>query len=123
MQAESCGQAAGSAKQATSGGQNIGPAGNGDRALYQGVDFGTRTGRQFQARVAGGVSGLVEVRLDSRSNAPVGSFAVGDTGGRQNWRTVPANISGITGKHDVYLTFASGQPADLVSVNWFTFTP
>ncbi|WP_414943519.1 carbohydrate-binding protein [Amycolatopsis sp. cmx-11-32] len=130
IQAESYSQATGIAKQATSdsgGGQNIGPAGNGDWARYPNVDFGTRTGRQFQARVAsgaaGGVSGLVEVRLDSRSNAPVGSFAVGDTGGWQNWRTVPANISGITGKHDVYLTFASGQPADFVSVNWFTFTP
>jgi hypothetical protein len=23
--------------------------------------------------------------------------------------------------HTVYLTFASGQPADFVNVNWFTF--
>ncbi|MFE6609774.1 carbohydrate-binding protein [Amycolatopsis sp. NPDC057786] len=130
IQAESYGQAAGIAKQATSdtgGGQSIGPAGNGDWALYPGIDFGTQTGRQFQARVAsgaaGGVSGLVEVRLDSRSNPPVGSFAVANTGGWQSWRTIPANISGVTGKHDVYLTFTSGQPADFVSVNWFTFTP
>jgi hypothetical protein len=69
------------------------------------------------------VSGLVEVRLDSLSNAPIGSFAIANTGGWQSWRTVPANISGVTGKHNVYLTFTSGQPADFVSVNWFTFTP
>jgi hypothetical protein len=107
------------------GGSYVGSAANGDWARYAGVDFGSTPARQFVARVAsgagGGVSGLVEVRLDSRSNAPIGSFAVGNTGGWQNWRSVPANISGVTGVHDVYLTFTSGQPADFVNVNWFTF--
>jgi hypothetical protein len=27
----------------------------------------------------------------------------------------------VTGVHDVYLTFTSGQPADYVNLNWFTF--
>ena len=70
---------------------------------------------------AGGVSGLVEVRLDSRNNAPIGSFAVANTGGWQSWRTVPANISGVTGTHTVFVTFTSGQPADYVNLNWFNF--
>ncbi|WP_333764556.1 glycoside hydrolase family 16 protein [Streptomyces sp. IBSBF 2390] len=109
----------------TGGGQDIGYIANGDWALYKGVDFGSGGARQFYARVASGaangVSGLVEVRLDSRSNAPVGSFAVGNTGGWQSWRTVPANIGTVTGTHDVYLTFSSGQPADYVNVNWFDF--
>ncbi|MGX4688641.1 glycoside hydrolase family 16 protein [Streptomyces sp. JNUCC 63] len=109
----------------TGGGRNIGSLANGDWALYKGVDFRSTPARQFYARVAsgapGGVSGLVEVRLDSRGNSPVGSFAVGNTGGWQSWRTVPANISPVTGTHDVYLTFTSGQPADFVNVNWFDF--
>lgn len=109
----------------TGGGQDIGYIAGGDWALYKGVDFGSGGARQFYARVASGaangVSGLVEVRLDSRSNAPVGSFAVGNTGGWQSWRTVPANIGTVTGTHDVYLTFSSGQPADYVNVNWFDF--
>ncbi|MBL1103267.1 carbohydrate-binding protein [Streptomyces sp. 5-8] len=109
----------------TGGGQDIAYLANGDWALYKGVDFGSTAARQFHARVAsgaaGGVSGLVEVRLDSRANAPVGSFAVGNTGGWQSWRTVPANIDAVTGTHDVYLTFTSGQPADFVNVNWFGF--
>ena len=54
-------------------------------------------------------------------NAPVGSFSVANTGGWQSWRTIPANISGVTGTHDVYLTFTSGQPSDFVNVNWFNF--
>ncbi|MEV5082865.1 glycoside hydrolase family 16 protein [Streptomyces sp. NPDC056159] len=109
----------------TGGGQNIGSIANGDWALYKGVNFGSTAARQFYARVASGaasgVSGLVEVRLDSRANAPIGSFALANTGGWQSWRTVPANISPVTGTHDVYLTFSSGQPADFVNVNWFDF--
>lgn len=128
IQAESFDQQSGIATEATTdtgGGQDIGFVANGDWALYRGVDFGATPARQFAARVAsgagGGVSGLVEVRVDSRSNPSVGSFAVANTGGWQSWRTVPANISDLTGVHDVYLTFTSGQPADFVNVNWFTF--
>ncbi|EGX59037.1 secreted glucosidase [Streptomyces zinciresistens K42] len=128
IQAESFDAQGGVATESTSdsgGGQNIAALANGDWAQYKGVDFGSSTATQFVARVASGagsaVSGLVEVRLDSRSNAPVGSFALGNTGGWQSWRTVPANISGVTGTHDVYLTFTSGQPSDFVNVNWFNF--
>ncbi|MFE9811554.1 glycoside hydrolase family 16 protein [Streptomyces sp. NPDC005548] len=109
----------------TGGGQNISSIANGDYALYKGVNFGSTAAKQFYGRVASGaggsVSGLVEVRLDSRTATPVGSFALGNTGGWQSWRTVPANISSVTGTHDVYLTFTSGQPADFVNVNWFDF--
>jgi hypothetical protein len=109
----------------TGGGQDVGFIANGDWLKFSGVDFSSNAAHQFSARVAsgaaGGVSGLVEVRLDSPTAAPVGSFALANTGGWQTWRTVPANISAVTGVHDVYLTFTSGQPADFVNVNWFTF--
>jgi hypothetical protein len=107
------------------GGSDVGWIANGDWLQFNNVDFGGSPAHQFSARVAsgaaGGVSGLVEVRLDSRSNAPIGSFAIANTGGWQSWRTVPANIGATTGVHTVYLTFTSGQPADFVNVNWFTF--
>ncbi|WP_333737758.1 glycoside hydrolase family 16 protein [Streptomyces sp. IBSBF 2806] len=128
IQAESYDSQSGTITETTTdsgGGQNIGALANGDWALYKGVKFGSSAATQFNARVAGGaaggVSGLVEVRLDSRSAAPIGSFAVGNTGGWQSWRTIPANIGAVTGTHDVYLTFTSGQPADFVNVNWFSF--
>ncbi|MGW0806686.1 glycoside hydrolase family 16 protein [Nonomuraea sp. NPDC002799] len=109
----------------TGGGQNIGAIAGGDWLRFDGVNFGTVAAQQFRARVASGagagVSGLVQVRLDSPTATPIGDFAVGNTGGWQSWRTVPANISGVTGTHTVYLTFSSGQPADFVNVNWFTF--
>jgi beta-glucanase (GH16 family) len=109
----------------TGGGQDIGFIANGDWARYDNVNFGTSPLTQFRARVAsgaaGGVSGLVEVRLDNVNNPPLGSFAIANTGGWQSWVTVPANISGVTGTHTVFLRFSSGQPADFVNVNWFTF--
>jgi hypothetical protein len=70
---------------------------------------------------AAGVSGLVEVRVDSRTAGVVGSVAVANTGGWQSWRTVPGGMSAVSGVHDVYLTFASGQPADFVNVEWLRF--
>jgi len=109
----------------TGGGQDVGWISNGDWLGYAGVDFGSAGATQFKARVASGagsgISGLVQVALDSPTAAPVGSFAIGNTGGWQSWETVPANISRVTGVHTVYLVFSSGQPADFVNVHWFTF--
>src|SRR5580658_722193 len=99
---------------------------NGDYLEYTGINFGSGS-TQFDARVAsgaaGGVSGLVEVVLDSPGNAPVGSFAVANTGGWSSWETVPANISSVTGTHNVYLEFVSGATGNppYVSLHYFSF--
>ena len=69
----------------------------------------------------GGVSGLVEVRIDSATANPIGSFALANTGGWTSWRDVPGNVTSVTGVHDVYLTFTSGQSQDFVSVEEFHF--
>jgi len=100
---------------------------NGDYLEYSNVNFGSTGSTQFDARVAsgasGGVSGLVDVVLDNPSNTPVGSFAIANTGGWSTWETVPANISTVTGTHNVYLEFvsgATGNPA-YVSLHYFSF--
>ena len=107
------------------GGQNIGWLANGDWARYDGVNFGSSPAVDFVARVAsgagGGISGLIEVRIDSVNNPPIGSFALANTGGWQSWRSIPGNVSAVTGVHTVFLRFTSGQPADFVNVNWFHF--
>ena len=99
---------------------------NGDYLEYPGISFGTGSS-QFDARVASGaasgVSGAVEVVLDSPSNTPVATFDVANTGGWSTWETVPANMSEVTGTHTVYLEFvsaASGDPA-FVSLHYFDF--
>ncbi|GAA4205373.1 glycoside hydrolase family 16 protein [Microbispora amethystogenes] len=111
--------------QDSGGGQNVAYIGNGDWLRYDKVNFGSTAARQFRARVASGaaagVSGLIQVRLDSPTATPIGDFAVGNTGGWQSWQTIPANIAGVTGTHTLYITFSSGQPADFVNLNWFTF--
>lgn len=128
IQAESYNSQSGTSTETTTdtgGGQNIGALANGDWALYQSVNFGSTAATQLVGRVASGagsgVSGLVEVRLDNRTNAPIGRFEVGNTGGWQSWRTLQVNMSSVTGTHDVYLTFTSGQAQEFVNVNWFNF--
>ena len=126
IEAESYDASAGVATETCSeGGLDVGYIANGDWTQYNNVDFGTGGVKDFLARVASGagsgVSGLVEVRLDSLSNAPIGSFAVGNTGGWQTWQSIPGNVSNVTGTHTVYLTFTSGQSADFVNVNWIQF--
>jgi len=111
----------------TGGGEDVTSISNGCWLAYEGVDFGSTGATQFIARVASGaaagISGLVEVALDSATAASVGSFAIASTGGWQDWQTVPANITAtpVTGTHTVYLVFSSGQPADFVNLHWFTF--
>lgn len=129
IQAEAWSGMAGVAKETTSdtdGGQNVGWIANGDHLRFDNVSFGSTERRTFSARVAsgaaGGISGLVNVRLDSLTGPSIGSFAIANTGGWQSWRTIPANIQPTTGTHTVYLTFDSGQPANFVNVNWFTFS-
>jgi beta-glucanase (GH16 family) len=126
IQAESFNAAAGVQVEASSeGGQNVGWIANGDWLQFNNVEFGSGGVRDFVARVASGagagVSGLLQVRLDSRSNAPIGSFAVGNTGGWQSWRSIPGNVGNVTGRHTVFVTFSSGQPADFVNLNWIQF--
>jgi hypothetical protein len=99
---------------------------NGDYLEYGSINFGSGSS-QFDARVASGaspgVSGLVEVVLDNPSNSPVGSFAVANTGGWSSWKTIPANISKVTGTHNVYLVFVSGAGGNppYVSLHYFNF--
>jgi hypothetical protein len=65
----------------------------------------------------------VEVVLDNPGNPPAGSFAVANTGGWTSWETIPANISTVTGTHNVYLEFVSGAGGDppYVSLHYFDF--
>ncbi|WP_438862116.1 carbohydrate-binding protein [Paractinoplanes aksuensis] len=126
IEAESFNSSAGvTVETCSEGGQDVGYIANGDWLQFNNVNFGTGGVRDFVGRVASGagnaVSGLVEVRLDSRSNAPIGSFALAGTGGWQTWQSIPANVANVTGTHTVYLTFTSGQPADFVNVNWIQF--
>jgi len=108
------------------GGNDAGWISNGDWIGFDNVDFHADGMSAFTVRIASGaaagVSGTVQLVLDSVGSAPVASFSVQNTGGWQTWKTVTVNMSrSVAGTHKVFLKFVSGQPADFVNVNWFTF--
>ncbi|HEX3029048.1 MAG TPA: carbohydrate-binding protein, partial [Clostridia bacterium] len=105
----------------TNGGQNIGFIENGDYAVYKNVVFGTGA-TSFQARVASNNAngGKIEIRLDSASGTLVGTCAVAGTGGWQTYTDVKCSVSGVSGKHDLYLVFTGGSDY-LFNMNWFKF--
>ena len=129
IQAESYAAQLGTTTEATTdsgGGSDLGSLSNGDWAQYNNVSFGTAGLHTFSARVASaaaaGVSGIVEVHLDSLSNPAIGSFSVGSTGGWQTWTTVPAAITSTTGTHTVFVKLVTGSGQDFVNLNWLTFS-
>jgi hypothetical protein len=107
------------------GGQDMGYLAPGRWLEYDAVDFGSAGATQFVLRFASdlpvGMSGAVEVRLDALGNPPVVSVAVASTGGWQNWITILANLSRVTGTHTVYVTFTSSSGWEIGNINWFTF--
>jgi O-glycosyl hydrolase len=109
----------------TQGGENLAWIGDGDWVRYDDIAFGDTPATRFTARIASGaaqdVMGDIEIRLDSPANDPVGTLPVTTTGGWQNWINATAEVATVTGTHDVYLTFASGQSGDFANLNWFTF--
>lgn len=129
IQAESYSAQSGTTTESCSdsgGGSDVGYIANGDWLKFSSVDFGSASPNQFKARLASGaaagVSGAVQVRLDSTGGTKIAEINFANNGGWQNWQTVPANIvASATGVHDVYLVF-SGSSSDFTNINWFTFT-
>lgn len=97
---------------------------NGDYVAYD-LDFGSQEKKSFVARVASGItdgsSALVEVRLGSATATPIGSFAVGSTGGWSSYRDIPANVAATTGRHRVFLTVTSAGDEPALSIDKFVF--
>jgi hypothetical protein len=107
------------------GGYDMGWIRSTDWLAYNSVDFGTPPATRFIARVASaalpGVTGTVEVHLDSYSAPAVASFVVNNTGGTQSWVTMTASMAPTSGVHLVYLVFNSATTGHFVNINWFTF--
>lgn len=109
------------AEDCTEGGQNIGYIENGDYVMFRKVDFEDGA-RSFTARIASaGVGGNIELYLDKLSGTPVAAIPVTGTGNWQEYVDVTANISLITGQHNLYLKFTGGE-SYLFNVNNFIFS-
>lgn len=105
----------------TEGGEDVGYIENGDYAVYKNIDFGSGAA-SFQARVSSATSGgSIEIRLDSASGTLVGTCPVAGAGDWQTYTDVKCAVSGVSGKHDLYLKFTGGS-GYLFNINWFTFS-
>lgn len=102
------------------GTEAIGYTENGDYAVYKNVDFGSGAAN-FQSRASSATSGgNIDIRLDSITGPLVGTCSVAGTGDWQTFRDVSCNVSGVSGKHDLYLEF-TGESGYLINLNWFKF--
>ena len=104
------------------GGENVGYIENGDYMVFNNINFDSGA-VSLDARVATVTAGgSIEVRLDSIDGPLVGTCVVTNTGGFQNWITNNCAISGLYGKHDLYLKFTGGS-GFLFNINWIKFNP
>ena len=107
------------------GGRNAGWIADGDWLRYDDIDFGAQPAVRMVARVASqagdGVNGRVDIRLDDRGAAPIGSLPVTNTGGWQNWINQATDIAPTSGVHTLFLTFAADRGDDFVNLNYITF--
>ena len=106
---------------------------NGDYILVREVDFGNTEGTEgkegterapmtFTASAASALQGgRLEVRLDSPNAKPIGTLVIPATGGWEKWQTASTSVSAVTGKHDVYFTFAGNKGAKLFNLDWWQF--
>lgn len=102
------------------GTEAVGYIENGDYAVYSNIDFGNGVA-SFKARVSSATSGgNIEIRLDSITGTLIGTCPVAGTGGWQAFTDVNCAISGVGGKHDLYLKFTGGT-GYLMNINWFQF--
>ena len=105
------------------GGQNVGWINRNDFLRFDNFDFGPVPATKARVRVASGagITGRVQIRLDSRESEPVGEVSVSNTGGWQNWRTGTAALQPVTGVHTVFVTFTAADDSEFMNVNWLQF--
>ncbi|MDF7826508.1 family 43 glycosylhydrolase [Pontiellaceae bacterium B12227] len=109
------------------GGQSRGLAyiSNGDWSSYSAIYFGEDPAAEipFRVRVSsqdGG--GAIELRLGSLAGTVVGTIPVASTGDWNNFVTLSAVLSGVSGTHMLYLRYTGGA-GNLLNLNWFEWGP
>jgi alpha-L-fucosidase len=103
-------------------GDSIGYIGAGDWVRYNGVDFDAGQFDVFMATVAVDPTAdgeTFEIRLDSTTGTLIGTFTVASTGGWTVFEEQYADISSVTGVHDLFLVFPNSPVAN---INWFIFS-
>ncbi|MFC4072442.1 carbohydrate-binding protein [Actinoplanes subglobosus] len=126
IQAESATELSGVETESTQdegGGQNVGWVNREDHLRFDNIDFGDVPATELKVRLSSGsgITGRVQVRLDSRDAATIGELSISNTGGWQSWRTSTAVLQPVSGVHTVFLTFTSNDSGEFVNLNWIQF--
>ncbi|WP_145040197.1 glycoside hydrolase family 3 protein [Paenibacillus sp. Y412MC10] len=96
------------------GGESIRLTGDSGWIAFHDADLGNSPAT-FEARVSGHIKGGdIVVTTGSPDGPAAGSCKVLPTGGRQAWTTVQADLTGLTGRADVFLIM-KGE----VQISWF----
>ena len=77
----------------------------------------------FSARVAGTAGGTIELHIDSCNGVLAGTCAVASTGSATSWNTVSCPVSGLSGRHMLYLKFKGTGTGNLFNLNWWVASP
>ncbi|MGG3283357.1 glycoside hydrolase family 3 C-terminal domain-containing protein [Paenibacillus solani] len=96
------------------GGESIRITGDTGWIAFHDVDLGDASS-MFEARVSGHIQGgEIIIKTGSPDGPAAGSCKILPTGGRQAWTTVQAELTGLTGRADVFLNI-KGE----VQISWF----
>jgi len=97
-------------------GLDMGALTTGSSLVFSRMDFGAGA-FACEARVASSAGGTITLRLDSPTGPLVGTLGVPATGGAQTWTTVTSEAPGLTGIHDLHVSFSGGP----LALNWLRF--
>lgn len=102
----------------TDGGENLGYVQEGDYVMYAGVDFGNNCKKLYMRLAGSGQS--CNIRIDSPNGKKIASTGAINTGGWTSYRTFEYNIKRVSGVHDLYITYDTGNSQ--LNINWFAFS-
>jgi len=109
-------------KNANKSSTNVGSIHNKSYFVFRGIDLkGIGSLSYFYASL--NQSGLIEVRMDSPKGEVVSKIEFKPTGNWDNYKTLTAPLTAVTGKHDLYFIFIKDAKPnnDLISVDYINF--
>ncbi|MET3424941.1 hypothetical protein BJ973_004153 [Actinoplanes tereljensis] len=109
----------------TGPGRHVGFITTGDWVRYDNVGFtdvpATTLLISASNWAANNGTGEVELHLDNRSSAPIGTMTIPNNADWFTFTAYSMKIQPTTGVHTVYLTFTSKQTEEFGNVDWFRF--
>jgi hypothetical protein len=121
VQAEAYTRNSGTKKETSVFGAHLGYIDNGNWIMFEGIEFPEGI-TKCTVRVACGNNngGTIELRLGSASGKLLGSCRVEPTGNWGNWKEMSCEVSGLSGKQDLYLVF-TGKGSGMFNIDRFEF--